>query len=125
MQQVFITFQRRGSTLEGDLHTGGAIGVLAHQPDGRFRDLVQIHRAAFGDAHAREVEELREQARQPVAFAHDQIGQELLVRVRAGRLAKLLDRASNGGQRILDLVRQTRRQLRHRLEPLGAQVQLL
>src|SRR5207247_1254443 len=63
--------------------------------------------------------------RQPAGLAHHERGQELLVGVDALRAPQLLHRRANGRERILDLVRQARRQLRDRLEPFRAQVELL
>src|SRR5206468_6388351 len=85
----------------------------------------QIEWPALRGAHSGEIEKLREQTRQPVGFAHDERGQELLVGVDELRAPQLLHRRANGRKRILDLVRQARRQLRDRLETFRAQVKLL
>src|SRR5207244_54041 len=103
----------------------GAVGVLAHQPNRRPGHGVEVERPAFGGAHAREVEELRQEARQPIALAHHEGGEELLVRVGALGAPQLLHRRADRRERVLDLVRQARRQLGDRFQPLGAQVQLL
>ena len=96
-----------------------------YEADRGPRHLVEVQRPAFSHANAREIEELRQQPRQAVALPHDQSPEELVVRVGALGPGELLDRRADGGERILDLVRQARRELRHRLQALGPQVQLL
>ena len=125
MQQILVPLHRRGSTFQHDLHAGGAIGMLTHQTDRGLRHRVQVDGPAFRDAHAREVQKLRQEPRQAVAFPHDEVREELLVGVGAGRTAELLHRAADGRERVFDLVRQARRQLRNGLQPLSAEVQLL
>ena len=58
-----------------------------------------------------------------IRLAHDEVSKRALVHRRAWRASQRLDRAPNGGKRILDLVRERCAQLRDRLETLGARVQ--
>ena len=76
------------------------------------------------DAHAREVEKLREQTREPIGLAHARARASVLLIVgHGGHPRDLLDRAANRRQRIPDLVRERRAQLRDALEALGAKTQ--
>src|SRR2546430_14345047 len=83
-----------------------SVGVLAHQADRGPGHGVEVERAAFRRAHAGEVEELRQEARQAIALAHHEGREELLVRVGALGPAQLLDRRADRRQRGLDLVRE-------------------
>ena len=79
----------------------------------------------MGGPHPGEVEELAQQPAQPVALPHDQAGKEPLVVVGVLGAGQLLHRASDGGERVADLVRQRGAQLGYRLQPLGPHVELL
>ncbi len=103
--------------------------VVWGDPGARRRDSPRRARrqrdrpARRGHAHAREVEKLRQETRQPIRFADDEVRERALVRVGARRATERFDRAPDRRERILDLVRERRAQLSDCLETLGARVQ--
>ena len=59
---------------------------------------------------AGKIEKLAQQPAQPVALAHDELGQEPVVLIGLGRTGQLFHRAADRGQRVADLVGQRRAQ---------------
>ena len=104
---------------------GPAVGVRPDQPDHGHDHRVEIERHELGGPHPGEVEELAQQPAQPVALPDDEAGEEALVVVGVLGAGELLDRAPDRGQRVPDLVGQRGAQRRHRLQPLGAGLELL
>ncbi len=71
MEQVLVALQ--GGFLDRDVDgcVRGAVRMLAHDVHGLFRHLAELDRPEIRDLHAGEVEELSEEAAQPVALAYD------------------------------------------------------
>jgi hypothetical protein len=72
-----------------------------------------------------ELHELAQQPAQPLRLRRTRSAQHLTVLTAQPVTRQLLDCAADRRQRILDLVRQRRAQLRHRLQPLRAPHQVL
>jgi hypothetical protein len=57
------------------------------------RHLAEVHRLRLRDAHAREIQKLRQQSRQAVGLAHHERGERLLVLGCLRKTRELLDGA--------------------------------
>lgn len=125
MQQIFVAVQRgrRVRHLEGEVHVDAAIRMRPRQRHRRAYHIAEVQRIATRRLHAREVEKLREQAREPVRLARNELAQGTLVGRGGGTARELLDGGADAGQRIPDLVRQRRAEFGDRFEALRAQSQ--
>src|SRR6185503_3754435 len=107
--------------LAHDAHGFGAIGVRLGETRRIARDLAEVHGPRPNNADAREVEEFRKEPRQPIGFPHHESGERSLIVTRVRHARELFHRGADRCQRILDLVRQRRAQLRDALQPLRTQ----
>ena len=107
-------------------------GVVAVDPDvgprrvrqrdeaGPVEDLVDVHRARLPGERLRVVEQVADRLVHALALVQDLVG-DLAPGVALREVfGEHLDRAGDAGERVLDLVRDARRQLADARQPLGA-----
>ena len=130
MQQILVAFDDQRSRVgdhAGDAHVASAVGVRVGEPHRGLRDLADVRRARRASTRTRAKSRNSESSRDSRSDSRmiERARACADRRSRAAARADLLDRAADRRERILDLVRERRAQLRDRLEPLGAQAQHL
>src|SRR5712672_1408513 len=105
MEQIIIANddQRVRRKQLADRHVRGLVRVRRYQNRRVMRDIQEIDSADPGNARSREIEELRQQSRESVRLALNELGQGPRVVVCSWHLREELGGASDRGERILDL----------------------
>ena len=125
VQQVGVAIENGPGARTSRTGVRRAVGMRLDQPSDGDRHRAQVERHELGGAHAREVEELVEQATQPIALAQIRPARNRSSSVGVLGARELFHGAADGRERIPDLVGQRGAQRRDRLQPLGAQMELL
>jgi len=101
MEQIIIANddQRVRRKQLADRHIRGLVWVRSDQDRSVMRDIHEIDSADSGNTRSRKIEELRQQSRESVRLALNELGQRSRVVVCGGNLCEQLGGASDRGER--------------------------